>query len=116
MDPSDTTRKPFDDTDLTVYRFTLTYDDIQTVDHFESGQQYVMFTTEDLSADRPTSVRTSDVNHSPYYYVKSFNHMIDMFNDTLKITFRELCDNAAAVGVALPTIHAPFMEWDINTS
>ena len=39
-----------------------------------------------------------------------------MFNDTLQIAFRELRDNAGAVGVALPTIHAPFMEWDINTS
>ena len=38
-----------DDADLTVYSFTLTYDDIQ--DHFESGQQYVLFTTEDLSVD-----------------------------------------------------------------
>jgi hypothetical protein len=105
-----------DDPDLTVYSFTLTYDDIQTVDHFESGQQYVTFTTEDLSVDRPPTTNMNDVNTSPYYYVKSFKHMIDMFNTALKDAFQRLRNSAGFQGITLPTNHAPFMEWDITAS
>ena len=103
----------YNDPNLTVYSFTLTYNDIPSGENITSGQQYVMFTTEDLSADVPTS---ANVSNTPYYYVNSFNHMIDMFNTALVSAFQRLHNVAGFVGISLPTSHPPFMEWDITTS
>ena len=102
------------DPNLTTYSFTMTYD--YEGSNYSSGQTYVIYIPSDLSADIPSVIESTEDLHVPYYYVKSFNTIVEMFNVALSEAFQRLTNSASYFGVNLPTQNAPYIEWDNSTS
>jgi hypothetical protein len=75
----------------------------------------VEYIPSDLSASAPAP-NTNEDTHIPYYYVKSFNTIVQMLNNALSEAFQRLNNSASFFGVNLPTPNAPFIEWDLNSS
>jgi hypothetical protein len=98
------------DPNLTIYSFTLEY--FFDGETYSSGQTYVQYIPSDKSQPIPTSNET----HIPYYYVKSFNAIVEMFNNALNTAFQRLANSAGYFGVNLPTQNRPFFEWDSDSS
>ena len=101
------------DPNLTTYSFTLDYTYQGEV--YSSGQTFVEYIPSDLSASAPAP-NTNEDTHIPYYYVKSFNTIVQMLNNALSEAFQRLNNSASFQGVNLPTPNAPFIEWDLNSS
>lgn len=98
---------------LTSYSFTIDY--LFEGQYYSSGQTFVEYIPSDLSASTPTP-STNEELHIPYYYVKSFNTIVQMFNNALSEAFQRLNNSAGVLGVTLPTQNPPFFEWDSDTS
>ena len=100
------------DPNLTNYSFTLDYTYNGVV--YSSGQTFVLYIPSDLSAPIPTPSQTEEL-HVPYYFVKSFNTIVEMFNNCLSEAFQRLNNSAGFFGVNLPSQNPPFFEFDSNT-
>lgn len=101
------------DPNLTTYSFTLNYTSEGEV--YSSGQTFVEYIPSDLSETAPAP-RTNEDLHVPYYYVKSFNTIVEMLNIGLSEAFQRLSNSSSYFGVNLPTQNRPFFEWDSDTS
>ena len=101
------------DPNLTTYSFTLDYTYLGEV--YSSGQTFVEYIPSDLSASAPVPNSNEDT-HIPYYYVKSFNTIVQMLNNALSEAFQRMNNSASFFGVNLPTQNPPFIEWDLNSS
>ena len=101
------------DPNLTTYSFTLNYTYEGEV--YSSGQTFVEYIPSDLSETAPAP-RTNEDLHVPYYYVKSFNTIVEMLNNGLSEAFQRLSNSSSYFGVNLPTQNRPFFEWDSDTS
>ena len=99
--------------DLTTYSFTLDYPFEGEV--YSSGQTFIQYITSDYSVDTPSPTSNEEL-HIPYYFVKSFNTIVQMFNNALIVAFQRLNNSCGFLGVDLPTQNAPFFEWDSDTS
>jgi len=74
---------------------------------FKSSIQY---TPEDKSARVPDVERDiNEYNTSEYFFVYTYQHLVDMVNTCFKA-----CFDGLAAQVALPTTYAPFMVFDRN--
>ena len=102
------------DRNLTSYSFTLTYESGGM--EYSSGQTYVVYMQSDFSADLPNRIETVEQLHIPYYFIKSFNTVVDMFNNGLSDAFDQLKNHANAFNVVLPTDNSPFFEWNSEAS
>jgi len=92
---------------LTTYSFTLEYKQADGQTH-TSGQTFVEYEPSDYSAALPTG----DDTYIPYYYVKSFNTIVQMFNNALTkalVKLKTVVDNP-------PSQYPPFFEWNSDTS
>ena len=58
--------------------------------------------------------RTRKYTH--YYYVYSFNTVVEMFNTALVEAFQKSNADAGFSGVNLPTQNPPFFEWDSDNA
>ena len=100
---------------LTTYSFTLVYQygDVR----FSSGQVFVQYIPCNLAEPVPNRpAQTAAEIHVPYYFVHSFNTIVEMFNNGLAEAFQLLKDDAASGAVNLPTQQPPFFEWDSDNS
>ena len=102
------------DPNLTTYSFTLTYDFEGS--NYTSGQTYVIYIPSDFSVQIPTKILNTEDLHTPYYYVKSFNTIVEMLNNALAEAFQRLNNSANYFGVNLPSQNPPFFEWNSDTS
>ena len=102
------------DPNLTTYSFTLTYDFEGS--NYTSGQTYVIYIPSDFSVQIPTKILNTEDLHTAYYYVKSFNTIVEMFNNALAEAFQRLKNSASYFGVDLPSQNPPFFEWNSDTS
>ena len=101
------------DPNLTTYSFTLTYDFEGS--NYTSGQTYVIYIPSDFSVQIPTKILNTEDLHTAYYYVKSFNTIVEMFNNALAEAFQRLKNSASYFGVDLPSQNPPFFEWNSDT-
>ena len=101
-------------TDRTTYSFTLNY--IYDGQTYTSEQRFVHYIPNDFSLPTPQPKTNEDVYNTPYYYVKSFGAIVEMFNNCLLHAFNRLQINANYLGVQLPTTNPPFFEWDSESS
>lgn len=95
---------------LTTYSFTLTFYNIDD-ETYTSAQTFCSHIPANLNLPIPNLTNSTDVR-SPYYYVYSFNTIVEMFNDALAQAFTTLTEVAGFAGVTLPTTNPPFFEWD----
>ena len=103
------------DPNLTSYSFNLVYNHLGV--NYNSGRVFVRYIPCDYSATIPIQATSmQDVYASSYYYVKSFNTIVDMFNNALTVAFVLLQQTVERSGVTLPSENAPFFEWDSETS
>ena len=93
---------------LTTYSFTLDYKQADG-QPFSSGQTFVEYEPSDYSAALPTG---DGDTYIPYYYVKSFNTIVQMFNNALTKAFVKL----KTVADNPPSQYPPFFEWNSDTS
>jgi len=96
------------DPNLTTYSFTLEYKQADGQTH-TSGQTFVEYEPSDYSAALPTGEGDTYI---PYYYVKSFNTIVQMFNNALTKAFLKL----KTVADNPPSQYPPFFEWNSDTS
>lgn len=102
------------DPNVTTYSFTLTYDFEGS--NYTSGQTFVIYIPSDFSVKIPTQILSTEDLHTAYYYVKSFNTIVEMFNNALAEAFQRLNNSASYYGVNLPSQNPPFFEWNSDTS
>jgi hypothetical protein len=101
------------DPNLTSYSFTLTYD--FNGSNYSSEQVFVIYIPTDLSAPIPLAT-SKEETHIPYYYIKSFNTIVEMFNNCLAEAFQRLNNSCSFFGVDLPSQNPPFFEWSSQDS
>lgn len=99
---------------LTSYSFHLTYN-YQGIE-YEGGEVNVIYTPCDFSVSPPSKVTTYEDMHVPYYFVKSFTQIVEMFNNALSQAFIRLQDVVSYYGVSLPSENPPFYEWNSDSS
>ena len=92
---------------LTTYSFTLDYNAEGTI--YSSSQTFVEYEPSDYSAALPTG---DGDTYIPYYYVKSFNTIVQMFNNALLKAYVKLFPLADR----MPSQYPPFFEWNSDTS
>lgn len=103
------------DPNFTSYSFHLVYN--YQGKEYGSGEVFVKYIPSDFSASVPTQVASiQDVYASPYYYVKSFTTIVEMFNIALAQAFVQLQETAGYYGIALPSANTPFYEFDSDSS
>ena len=91
-----------------IYSVTLTYKNYEY-------QQYLIYVPSDLSQPIPQAPLVQQDLTSEYYYIKNFTHFMSIVNKAYSDCYNGLKLLVQAGGDALPSIHAPFTEWD-NTS
>ena len=94
---------------LSVYSFTMTYKDF-------THQQYLQFLPQDstiLAPQPPTDVQDMS---SEYYFVHSFQYVVDLLNNTFKQALAGLKTKVEAGGDSLPTNTAPWFSYDPSSS
>ena len=71
------------DPNFTSYSFHLVY--MYEDKEYGSGEVFLKYIPNDFSASIPTQITLNqDVYTSPYYHVKSFNTIVEMFNVALR--------------------------------
>lgn len=95
------------DPNLLIYSVTLAY---KTYVY----QSYVYYITDDLSQQLPEPPLDFQDLTSSYYFISSYQGWIEMVNNTFRTAFNGLNALTVAGGDVLPTINAPFMEFDPN--
>ena len=103
----------YNDPNLTTYSFTLTYNYEGQV--FSGNQIYMQYIPTNRSEPIPSPNTLEDV-HIPYYYVYSYQTIVDMMNNTLIEAFQGLKNDVGLYGINLPSNNVPFFEWDMNNS
>ena len=91
------------DPNLTVYSFTLTFEE-------HTAQVFLEFVPENRAEPTPKAPTTQQDMSSKYYFVSSYSYFVGLLNKTLTNAF-----NALAELVDLPTTHAPFLLYDSST-
>ena len=101
----------------TTYSFTLTYNSTNhdADETYRSGQVFLQHIPTNLNEAVPNLNTTKDTR-TPYYYVYSFNTIVEMLNNALVEAFNELTADAGFNGVNLPTTNPPFFEWDSDNA
>lgn len=103
------------DPDITSYSFKLTY--LFEGEQYRSPEVYVRYIPCDNTIAHPTYYQYKNgVQGLEYYYVKSFNTIVDMFNDALYYAMEMLKIECANFNVTMPSPNAPFFEWNSETS
>ena len=98
---------------LTTYSFTLTFYNIDD-ETYSSGEVFCNHIPTNLNLPIPNLTNSTDIR-GPYYYVYSFNTIVEMLNNALTEAFAELVVIAGNSGVTLPTTNPPFFEWDSDS-
>lgn len=101
----------YNDPNYTTYSFSMTYNYDGEI--YYGGQTFVLYIPTNLSESIPNP-QTNDDLVIPYYYVYSFNTIIDMLNNGLADAFQKLGNDLAFQGINLPTQNRPYFEWDPN--
>lgn len=101
----------YNDPNYTTYSFSMTYNYDGEI--YYGGQTFVLYIPTNLSESVPNP-QTNDDLVIPYYYVYSFNTIIDMLNIGLADAFQKLGNDLAFQGINLPTQNRPYFEWDPN--
>lgn len=103
------------DPNFTIYSFHLVYK--REGVEYGSGEVFVRYIPNDLSLSVPSNIKnTEDIYSTPYYYVKSFNSIVEMFNIALKTAHDQLIETLSYYELTSPSLNAPFFEWDSETS
>jgi hypothetical protein len=102
----------------TIYRVTLSY--IDAVEGTIEVSQPIIWEPQDSSARIPpppseTATGTQD-NSTGYYNCYSYQYWCYIVWKALKSAFDQLTSDATALGVVLPTIYAPIIDWDSSSS
>ena len=112
------------DRDLTIYSFTLEYDDPVSGVLFTSGQTFINFIPQNsanaATPPSPPSLTFNGLqnNQSGYYDVYNYGWLIDLMNITLETAFTAL-KTAITVGGGTPIafdVFAPFFNWDTTSN
>jgi len=86
---------------------TLTYKGFQY-------QQYLQYVPANVSDVLPSSPLVNVDYNSSYYDIYSYQNFIKMLNTAFTGAYNGLTTVAGAGGNALPSVYAPYMEWDPN--
>jgi len=103
-----------EDPNLTTYSMTMTYN-FNGEDN-SSGQVYIIHIPTNIAEPIPTLKTLEDVYNSDYYYVYSYNTIVDMLNKCLIDAFQQLLNVANFNGINLPSNNVPYFEWDPDNS
>ena len=76
--------------------------------------QYVPVNFSTLPPPPPSSIQ--DIYNNPYYYVQSYQIIVDMMNNALSQAMQSLIIKAASFGQVLPSTNPPFFEFDPENS
>ena len=95
------------DPNLTIYSFTLKY---KTYEY----QQYIRYVPSDLSQPLPSPPIDFQDLETAYYFVYTYQTAISMFNTALTSAVLGLKALVIAGGDLLPSLNAPFFEFDPN--
>lgn len=100
------------DPNYTIYSFTMKYKGVS------SSQRFVFYQCENSHQPPSMPIGSGQNYNLPYYYISSFDNIIDMFNNCLDDAFSLLSINVghSGLGLTMPTVKAPFLEWDYDTS
>jgi hypothetical protein len=82
---------------------------------YSSGQTFVEYIPTNMDEKTPAP-STNEELHIPYYYVHSFDTIVEMFNVGLADAFQRLSNDCAFSGINLPTQNRPFFEWNSDSS
>lgn len=101
---------------LTSYSFTLSYvyNSNSQVDSDQTYVQHIPINVSEPIPPPPTSIQ--DIYNNPYYYVYSYQIIVDMMNNALSQCMQSLISNCAFYGVTLPSVNPPFFEFDMDNS
>jgi len=101
----------YNDPNYTTYSFSMTY----TYDGqiYYGGQTFVLYIPTNKNEPTPNP-QSNDELVIPYYYVYSFNTIIDMLNIGLADAMQKLGNDLAFNGITMPTQNRPYFEWDPN--
>jgi hypothetical protein len=107
------TDNTLNDVNQTVYNITMNYAYLGTVYTFSAPIMYRRFDFT-LSGQAPTSVASLNTTAltSPYYYIYSYQNWVSMVNACFTSCYNGLSAIIVALGGALPSAYAPFMEFD----
>lgn len=97
------------DPNLTTYSFTLTYNYDGEI--YSGGQVFLQYIPSNLNEPIPNP-QTNEEVHIPYYYVYSFNTIVEMLNVCLAEAFQRLSNDLAFNGITIPTQNRPYFEFN----
>lgn len=92
-----------------IYTVNLTFDVSGTI---VESQTNLVFIPQNLYEPVPQPPLTKQDLTSEYYYIYSFQHFILMVNTALKQAMNDLDTAVTAIGGTLPTLNAPYIEFD----
>jgi hypothetical protein len=97
-----------------IYTFTMSYNLSGTVIDY---QQPVIWEPTDQAPNVALPAPPLDVPDysGTYYYVYSATYFIELLNKALTACFNGLNSAVIGAGGTLPTVHAPFLEWNPET-
>jgi len=108
------------DRDKSIYSVTLEYDDPVLGTTYTSGQTFIDWQPQDRSALVPPPpnqcINNVQNNSTGYYNCYSYSYWIYLIDLALVDAFTTLSANVVAGGVAMPTIYAPFLNWDTTSN
>ena len=108
------------DVNRTIYSFTLEYTDPLTLVVYSSGQQFVQWIPQDLSAPVPLppslNVNLVQNNTTGYYNCYSYSYWIYLIDLALEAAFAALALAVAGGGGTMLTSYAPFLNWDTTAN
>ena len=83
----------------------------------DSDQIYLQHIQTDFSGPPPPPPNSmQDVYNNPYYYIYSYQIIVDMMNNALSQAMQSLVTKSAFYGQTLPTENPPFFEFDMDNS
>jgi hypothetical protein len=97
-------RNPSSSINETSYSFTMTYKTY-------TKQTYLNYVSPNLDAPAPSSSSSQNLT-SDYYFVYSYNYVVNMLNDTLKACYDDLDTLVTAGSDTLPSTYCPFFVFD----
>ena len=101
---------------LTTYSFTLSYT-WNSIFSATSDQVYLQYIPVNFSVPLPPPPSSiQDIYNNPYYYVQSYQIIVDMMNNALSQAMQSVIIKAANFGQVLPSTNPPFFEFDPENS
>jgi hypothetical protein len=104
--------------DLTIYSVTLEW--TNPVAPFQSftQQEFITYSPQNKQATPPAPPSQSSTllqnNTTGYYDIFNYQYWILLVNETFQTCFNNLNAQVVGAGLALPTIYAPILSWDIQ--